>query len=344
MLVSDFDFSLPENLIAQEALKDRAASRLLVMNRQNNKLVDSRIKNLRDFLLPGDLLVINNSKVIKARLFGKRGMGKVECFLLKEIEDRTWEILINPGKKIKPNDLIVCSKDKDQIEIKIRERTKDDTFIAELSTNNKTLEEAIANIGHVPLPPYIKRPNDAVDSLRYQTVYAKNPGSVAAPTAGLHFTDDLFYELESIGVKKVEITLHVGFGTFKPVRAEVVEDHSVDPEAYEISDSAAKAINLAKQEGRRVIAIGTTTTRVLEFVGDASGRIRPGTGVASNYVYPGYKFRIVDGLLTNFHLPKSSLLMLVSAFAGKDRILRAYRHAIDEQYRFYSYGDAMLII
>lgn len=353
MKVSEFDFNLPPELIAQEALPDRTASRLLVVprigeeesNNQSNepKLIQSHVKDLGSFLRSGDLLVVNNSRVLPARLLG----DKVECFLLTRLSENTWQGLIKPGKKIQIGDVITCRKDSWEISVTVQEKLPDGKVVIKLSDplGKLSVDDLLQKVGHMPLPPYIKRPDTLEDKERYQTVYSKSLGSVAAPTAGLHFTPDLIESLKKQGIGFAEVTLHVGYGTFKPVRVENVEEHQVDPEKFEISQETANQINQALSEGRRVIAVGTTTTRVLEYCGNKNnGKITAGPGVADIFIHPGYKFQIISGLMTNFHLPQSSLLMLVCAFAGKENILSAYNYAVENKFRFYSYGDAMLIV
>lgn len=343
MKVSEFNFELPEELIAQEALEDRTASKLLVMDRDTGEITDSVVKDLGSFLRPGDLLVVNNSRVLPARLLGQLNDIKVECFLLKRIDDRTWEGLVKPGKKINSGDVIVCARDNKELRVKVLEKLPDGKVMLSLIGDNP--EDLLQKVGHMPLPPYIKRPDSLTDKERYQTVYSKNLGSVAAPTAGLHFTPELIVNLKSQGIDFTEITLHVGYGTFKPVRVENVEDHVIDPEAYEISPESAEKINQALSEGKRVIAVGTTTTRVLEYSAhNNNGKVKADAGFANLFIYPGYEFQVISGLMTNFHLPESSLLMLVCALGGQENILKAYGHAVSNKYRFYSYGDAMLIV
>ncbi len=345
MNVSEFHFDLPEELIAQEALQDRAASKLLVLNRANGEMVHSQVSDIGQFLKAGDLLVFNNSKVLPARLLGKRESDElaVECFLLKRMDDRTWQALLKPGKKISVNDKLVFEKDGNILHGSVTEKFDDGKTTVAFEGND--VIHTIQMVGHMPLPPYIKRPDTLIDQERYQTVYAKELGSVAAPTAGLHFTDELIAQLKEQGIDHTEVTLHVGYGTFKPVRVEVVEEHEVDEEIFEISQEAAGKINQALAEGRRVIAVGTTTTRTLETsAAQNSGKIAAGLNSSKLFIYPGYKFQIISGLMTNFHLPESSLLMLVAAFAGQDKVLAAYGEAVKNKYRFYSYGDAMLIV
>jgi S-adenosylmethionine:tRNA ribosyltransferase-isomerase len=344
--VSDFDFELPEELIAQQAAP-RGESRLLVMDRATGVVRDSTVAELFNLLQPGDLLVLNNTRVFAARLMGRRvpSGGAVECLLLREEGPGTWTALVHPGQKLKPGARVRFEGTAGAIDGEILDRHFFGRRTIRLEPHGGDLDDLIDALGHIPLPPYIKRADTVADRERYQTVFAAPRGSVAAPTAGLHFTREILDDLVARGVERVEITLHVGYGTFKPVRVEEVEAHQVDPEHYEISTGAADAINRAKAEGRRVIAVGTTTTRALEDNAQRSGGVlAAGAADAELFIHPGYRFMIVDGLFTNFHLPKSSLLMLVSAFAGRERILDAYREAVAQRYRFYSYGDAMLIV
>lgn len=344
MKVSEFNFDLPEELIAQEALADRSASKLLVMDKKTGNLTHSKVSSILEFLKSGDLIVLNNSKVLPARLLGKLNDIPVECFLLKKLEENIWEALIKPGRKVEVGYNIICERNSKKLSLIIKDKLPDGKVIINLQTSDGELTDVLQTVGHVPLPPYIKRPDTNIDTNRYQTVYAKNLGSVAAPTAGLHFTDSLLKGVRDQGVEVAEITLHVGYGTFKPVRVEDVEDHTVDPEVYEISSQAAELINTARKEGRRVIAIGTTTTRALESCAKVHGKIIPVTETADIFIYPPYEFKVISGLMTNFHLPQSSLLFLVAAFAGKEKVLSAYGEAIKNKYRFYSYGDAILIV
>ena len=347
MNVSDFDFSLPQELIAQSPV-ERGRSRLLVLERTTGATTHATVADLPEFLGPGDLLVVNNTRVFPARLLGHRvpSGGVVECLLLGRLDQDRWDALMHPGQKLRPGEHVVFEGASGQLHGAVLERKFYGRRTIRLwAEDGGDVDTAINAIGHVPLPPYIKRPDRADDRERYQTVYARVRGSVAAPTAGLHFTPLLLADLEARGVRRVEITLHVGYGTFKPVRTERVEDHILDPEAFEISSGAAAAVSQAVVDGRRVLAVGTTTTRTLEAAAQAGGgRVAPGTGVTDLFIYPGVAFAVVGGLLTNFHLPRSSLLMLVCAFAGRERLLAAYRQAIERGYRFYSYGDAMLIV
>jgi S-adenosylmethionine:tRNA ribosyltransferase-isomerase len=345
MKLEEFNFDLPEELIAQEALPDRSASRLLVLERATGKITHAHAKDLGNFLRPGDLLVLNNSRVLPARLLGRTHTGVfAECFLLKRLSDSEWEALVRPGKKIEVGNTIFCERDGEKLYAQVKEKLPDGKAVLRL-TGDGDIHELLQRVGHMPLPPYIKRPDTLEDKERYQTVYAAALGSVAAPTAGLHFTQELLSELKGKGIDIAEVTLHVGYGTFKPVRVEDIEDHVVDPEVYEIASAAADKINRALDEGRRVIAVGTTSTRTLEGVAKANGgRIAAGAGTIDLFIYPGFEFKVISGLMTNFHLPASSLMLLVSAFAGREQLLRAYGEAIREKYRFYSYGDATLIV
>jgi S-adenosylmethionine:tRNA ribosyltransferase-isomerase len=356
MDVAQFDFELPDELIAQEPPLERGGSRLLVVDRATGDPAHAMFKDLRDFLRRGDVLVVNDTRVFPARLLGHRvpSGGAVECLLIRQLavhssvgdgESQVWEALVHPGQKLKTGAPVRFESSGIVIQGEILERRFFGRRTVRLHSEEVDLETAIGRIGHSPLPPYIRRDDRQSDHERYQTVYARERGSVAAPTAGLHFTDALLEGLTDAGIEQVRVTLHVGYGTFKPVRAERVEDHVVDPERFTVSEAAADALTRARREGRRIIAVGTTTTRALESLevtGD--GRVQPQSGEATLFIRPGHEFRLVRGLITNFHLPRSSLLMLVAAFAGRDRVMNAYRAAIAARYRFYSYGDAMLII
>ena len=352
MDVADFDFALPDELIAQEPAITRGGARLLVLHRTTGAVEHAMFSDVVDRLRAGDLLVVNNTKVFPARLLGHRvpSGGAVEALLLAggahDGGTSEWEALVHPGQKLKPGARVLFERDGAQIHGEILARHFFGRRTMRLwADDGSDVARAIDRVGHIPLPPYIKREDRASDRERYQTVYARERGSVAAPTAGLHFTPELLEALAARGVARAEVTLHVGYGTFKPVRAERVEDHVVDAETFAVSPEAAAAITRARQEGRRVIAVGTTTVRTLEslVVRDA-GVVEPATGETRLFIHPGYEFRIVDGMITNFHLPKSSLLMLVAAFAGRERLLAAYREAVVRGYHFYSYGDAMLVI
>jgi len=340
MQISEFDYDLPADLIAQTPLEQRDASRMLVLDRERQEWTDSYFSQFTRHLRPNDVVVVNNSRVIPARLIGHReeSGGQVEIFLVREIESEVWEALVRPGARLKQGARAVFGEGR---------------LVAEMLDDPGTelrrvhfhcegsFDETIAEIGSTPLPPYIKRPGGVsnVDRERYQTVYSKQRGAIAAPTAGLHFTPEVLAEVARVA-SLAEITLHVGYGTFEPVRVDDVAEHSVSSEHFEISESAAQTIN----EGGRIIVVGTTTMRALESSTTEDGRVVAGRGVASLTIKPGYRFRIADTLLTNFHLPRSSLLILVSTFAGRDLVLRAYHHAVAQRYRFYSYGDCMLIL
>jgi S-adenosylmethionine:tRNA ribosyltransferase-isomerase len=357
MHIREFDFDLPPELIAQEPPATRGGSRLLYLHRDTGVIEHSRIAALPDLLAPGDLLVVNNTRVFPARLLGRRvpSGGAVECLLIGRLalepgeterpDAQRWEALMHPGQKLKPGARVIF-EGPHAVHGEVRERRFHGRRVVALWTEDGTaIDAAVDAIGHVPLPPYIRRADRPADRERYQTVFARERGSVAAPTAGLHFSPELLAALDARGVERAEVTLHVGYGTFQPVRVEEIEQHRVEPERYEVSAAAAEAIARARGERRRVIAVGTTTTRTLEAVAAANGgRVVAGTGVADLFIYPGHTFRAIDGLITNFHLPQSSLLMLVAAFAGRERVLAAYREAIAHRYRFYSYGDAMLIL
>ena len=344
MKIADFDYELPAELIAQTPLEQRDASRMLMLDRRQGAWVDSSFKEFARYLRPNDVVVVNNSRVIPARLRGHREAsgGQVEIFLVREIEDCIWEALVRPGGRLKKGARAVFGEGR---------------LIAELLDEpgpelrrvrfhcEGPFHEVLADIGSTPLPPYIKRPSGVSndDRERYQTVYSKQRGAIAAPTAGLHFTPEVLDEVTKIA-SLAEVTLHVGYGTFEPVRVDNVAQHSVSSEHYEISESAAQKIDDARANGGRVIVVGTTTMRALESSANERGEVVAGPGVASLTITPGYRFRVADALLTNFHLPRSSLLILVSAFAGSEFVLRAYEHAVSQRYRFYSYGDCMLIL
>jgi len=348
MNVSDFGFDLPAELIAQAPAPDRAESRLLVL-RRGGTVEHTRVSHLADYLHEGDLLVVNDTRVFPARLLGTRvpSGGAVECLLLANLaEPDRWDALVHPGQKLQPGSQMEFRTNAHVLYGEVLDRHFHGRRTIRLWTEGDvSVEDAIDHIGHMPLPPYIKRHDTAQDRERYQTVYARERGSVAAPTAGLHFTPEVLDALNARGVERTAITLHVGYGTFQPVRVDQVEAHTIDSERFSISEAAAGTINRAKQDNRRVVAVGTTTTRALEAAGRAGrGVITPQSGWTDLFIYPGFKFGIVDVLMTNFHLPESSLLMLVCAFGGAREVLDAYREAVAQRYRFYSYGDAMLIL
>ena len=343
MHISDFDYDLPPDLIAQTPLEERDASRMLVLDRREQAWTDSSFKEFTSYLQPNDVVVVNNSRVFPARLTGNRETGgHVEIFLVREIENQIWEALIRPGSRLKQGAKVSFGEGKVIAEI------LDDpgTELRRVRFHCEgSFDELLADIGSTPLPPYIKRPSgaSAKDRERYQTIYSKHRGAIAAPTAGLHFTPEVLAEVAR-NASLAEITLHVGYGTFEPVRVDDVAEHSVSGEHFEISESAAQTINNARANGGRIIVVGTTTMRALEAAANENGEVEPGSSVATLTIKPGHQFRIADALLTNFHLPRSSLLLLVSAFAGRELILSAYGHAVQQRYRFYSYGDCMLIL
>ena len=343
MFVSDFNFHLPEELIAQEPLAERAASRMLCLNRTAGTYNDGMFANLPALLRPDDLLVFNNTRVFPARLYGRRavGEGKIEVLLTRQIsgEPNEWECLVRPGKKVGAGERLYFG---DRLEAEVLARRGFGERRIRFAPVHDFFAD-IEKIGHVPLPPYIVRSDRAEDRDRYQTVFARERGSVAAPTAGLHFTPQILEAIRARGVETVDLTLHVGLGTFQPIRVDRVEDHKLHREHYSISEAAANAINRARREHRRIVAVGTTTVRTLEYAASQSPEIQPGSGEADIFIYPGYEFRVVSAMLTNFHLPQSSLLMLVCAFANKATVLAAYRHAVESKYRFYSYGDCMFV-
>lgn len=354
MLVRDFDFDLPSELIAQEPASDRGEARLLHLPRLAGSVAHTVVSALPSLLRAGDLLVVNNTRVFPARLLGRRvpSGGSVECLLVSRLDPaqdvgpgERWEALMHPGQKLKPGAEVVFDGVA-TLHGEVLDRRFFGRRVIRLWTDEgSSVQDVVDRIGHMPLPPYIKRDDRFSDRDRYQTMFANERGSIAAPTAGLHFTETLVAALRARGASIAEITLHVGYGTFQPVRMAHVEDHRLEPERFEISDAAARAVNEALDQGRRIVAVGTTTARTLEAVAiEHRGRMAPGVGKTDLFIFPGFEFKIVNGLLTNFHLPQSSLLMLVSAFAGRDRVLAAYKEAIRERYRFYSYGDAMLIL
>lgn len=364
VLVSDFDFHLPHELIAQHPPADRAAARMLHLERETGNYRDTTFREFPDLLRRGDLLVMNNTRVLPARLFGhRRGVrsqplsphnpamrdflhGRCELLLTKQLSDdpQTWEALVRPGRKIGVGEQLTFGEGEAALTADVIARGE----FGERTVRFAPVPDFFARLeqlGHMPLPPYIDRPDEKEDREQYQTVYARHPGSVAAPTAGLHFTPETLDRVRARGVEIAEITLHVGLGTFQPVRAEVVEENKLHTERYIIGDDAAEKIARARGEQRRIVAVGTTSVRTLEFAASQSptGEITPQSGEADIFIYPGFQFRIVGAMLTNFHLPKSTLLMLVSAFAGRENVLRAYEHAVAEGYKFFSYGDCMWV-
>ena len=340
MKTSDFYYELPQELIAQDPLPDRSSSRLLVLNRRDGSLCHRSFKDIPDYLNPGDCLVINDTKVIPARLYGHRDQtgGLVEVLLLKRTAADEWECLVRPGKKARPGEKLIFGDGRMKAEVLTVEEEGNRRIRFEYEG---IFEEILDELGEMPLPPYIT--HKLADPTRYQTVYAKNEGSAAAPTAGLHFTQELLEKIAGKGVKIAHVTLHVGLGTFRPVKVEDVEKHHMHSEYYVVERDQAEIINQTKALGGRVICVGTTSCRTIESVAREDGMIEPGSGWTDIFLYPGCRFKTMDALITNFHLPESTLVMLVSAFAGKENIMRAYEEAVKERYRFFSFGDAMLI-
>lgn len=350
MHINDFDYKLPEELIAQKPQKDRDKCRLMVLRRSDNSIEHRHFFDILEYLKEGDCLLLNDSKVIPARLYGiKEGTGaRVEFLLIKRIEDDTWETMVRPGKRLKPGDSVVFSdEDGKKLRADILDYGEDGTRIVKMEYNG-ILMERLEEIGSMPLPPYISRPSNDEDKDDYQTVYCHEEGSVAAPTAGLHFTTELLEKAREKGVKTAFVTLHVGIGTFRPVKCETIEDHHMHFEEYSVSEETAEIVNETVLSGGRVISVGTTSTRTAESAAcfdEKSGKylLKAGSGSTDIFIYPGYEFKIIESLITNFHLPKSTLMMLVSALYDREHILKAYDEAVREEYRFFSYGDAMFI-
>jgi len=343
MLISEYDYDLPAELIAQNPLEKRENSRMLIVNRATENLRDEHFYDFPQFLKKDDVIVLNNTKVFPARIFGTSETGaKIEIFLVQEFENQIWETLARPTRRLTVGKKILFGQN---LSGEVLEKTVDGRVVMRFEAD-RNFDSILEEIGQTPLPPYIKRDGGVSgdDKNRYQTVFAKQRGAIAAPTAGLHFTPEILTEIKNLGVTIVEITLHVGYGTFEPVRVSDLSEHRVLPERCEISRETAQTLNAAKAEKKRIIAIGTTTTRALESSIDENGLVQAGNNLAHLTVTPGYKFKIVGGLLTNFHLPQSSLLVLVSTFAGYNLTIESYKHAVRSRYRFYSYGDCMLII
>jgi len=345
MLLNDFDFLLPDELIAQYPAAQRDASRLLCLDRQSNMVESRQFTDILDYFRSGDVLVINDTKVIPARLLGQKETGgKVEIFLVRrcpvETDTEDWLCLTKSSKPIRVGTIVEFSTD---FSAEVLEETAAPYRRVRFFCSGDFMQK-VDSVGHLPLPPYIKRSDELADRSRYQTVFAREQGAVAAPTAGLHFTESILQQLVTAGVKIVNLTLHVGLGTFLPVRVEDIRQHKMHAELFSIPEKTAVEVNSAAQEGRRVFALGTTSARALETAATADGLLAAGSGDSEIFIYPGYRFKIVDALITNFHLPKSTLLMLVSAFAGRDFILSAYQQAVAERFRFFSYGDCMLIL
>lgn len=340
MNVKDYDYDLPEELIAQDPLEDRSSSRLMVLDRQTGDVEHRHFTDILEYFHPGDCLVINNTKVIPARLFGVKEdtQAKIEVLLLKRKENDIWETLVKPGKKAKPGTKLVFGDG--LLTAEVVDVVEEGNRLIQFHYDG-IFEEILDQLGQMPLPPYIT--HQLKDKNRYQTVYAKYDGSAAAPTAGLHFTKELLQKVKDMGVDIAEVTLHVGLGTFRPVKVDNVLDHHMHSEFYMVSQEAADKINRAKENGHRVIAVGTTSTRTLEAAADENGHLQETSGWTEIFIYPGYQFKVIDALITNFHLPQSTLVMLVSALAGREHVLHAYETAVKEKYRFFSFGDAMLI-
>lgn len=340
MKTSDFDYYLPEELIAQTPVEPRDSSRLLVYDRENDKVYHKHFYDIKSFLKKGDVLVRNNTKVLPARMFAFTPNGaKVEVLLLKRFNLNEWEVLVKPGKKARPGAHLVLNE---ELSLEVLETIEESGSRRVKFTYDGVFEDIIARIGEMPLPPYITE--KLKEQGRYQTVYAKHDGSAAAPTAGLHFTDELLQEIQEMGVEIVDVLLHVGLGTFRPVKSDDILEHHMHSEYYEISEEAAQKINTAKKEGRRIIAVGTTSVRTLESAADENGFVKPVKDNTEIFIYPPYKFKCVDSLITNFHLPKSTLIMLVSSLSTREKTLELYNLAVNDKYRFFSFGDSMFII
>lgn len=350
LTLSDFDYELPTSLIAQQPVLERSRARLLVLHRSTGKIEHRQFSDLPEYLDSGDVLVLNDTKVIKARLFGRKPTGgKVEVLLHKKIEEDQWEVLIKPGGRVREGSEIFLGENGNALRAKVLDAPKQDSGLRRIQFwHDGDLEKMLETIGRVPLPPYIDRPDMEIDRELYQTVFAKKDGAVASPTAGLHFDSLLLEKIKTKGVETLFVTLHVGYGTFQPVAEEKIENHVMHPEAYEVSPESAWKLNQALRNKRRVTACGTTVVRTLETIasGNQGGEmeVKAGCGETALFIYPPCRFKAVDRMITNFHLPKTTLLMLASAFAGHDLLMRAYREAVREEYRFYSYGDAMLIL
>jgi S-adenosylmethionine:tRNA ribosyltransferase-isomerase len=342
--IADFDYELPPDLIAQEPLPERDASRLLVLDRRTGGTSHHAFAELPELLAAGDLVVVNRSRVIPARLLGRRAKGgEAEILLVRDRGEGRWEAMVRPGRHLRPGQRVTIDED---LSVMVESEALDESGRRQvrLLSKRRDIEGALERCGHTPLPPYIRRPDRPADRERYQTVYAREVGSVAAPTAGLHFTAALLTRLRERGVERAEVVLHVGPGTFQPVKAARVEDHRVAPEPYAVPPETAAAVRSTRARGGRVVAVGTTTARTLESAAGSDGTVAAGEGETGLVIVPGHRFRALDALLTNFHLPRSSLLLLVAAFAGREAVLRAYAEAVRLRYRFYSYGDAMLVL
>ncbi len=341
MELKDFYYHLPEELIAQEPIVNREESRLMVVGRNHGTIAHRRFKDIHDYLEDGDCLVLNDTRVMPARLYGSKheSGGKIEFVLLRKIEHDIWEVLVKPGRRARKG--TVFNFGEGQLKSRVVDEVEGGNRIVKFEYDG-VFESVLDRVGIMPLPPYIKK--ELRDKNRYQTVYARKDGSSAAPTAGLHFTVPLLERLKEKGVKVEYLTLHVGLGTFRPVKVNNVKDHQMHSEYYELMPQTAKAINTARESGKKIVAVGTTSCRVLETLAQTDGSVSPSSGWTDIFIYPGYRFKVVDALITNFHLPESTLLMLVSAFAGRENMLNAYNQAIEQRYRFFSFGDAMLIV
>lgn len=340
MKVKDFNFDLPEELIAQHPAEKRDHSRLLVLDRKTGSIEHKIFRDILDYLNPGDCLVLNNTRVLPARLIGHKEdtMGKMEFLLLKRIDKNRWETLVKPGKRAKIGSKFVFGNG--ELRAEVKDIGEDGSRIVEFQYEG-IFEEVLDKLGEMPLPPYITEKLEEKE--RYQTVYSKEPGSAAAPTAGLHFTEELLSEIKAKGINVAFVTLHVGLGTFRPVKAETIEEHHMHSEYYTMSKETAEIINKTKENGNRVIGVGTTSCRTIESIADENGKVRECSGWTEIFIFPGYKFKVLDALITNFHLPESTLIMLVSALAGQENIMNAYKTAVEDKYRFFSFGDAMFI-
>jgi len=342
--IDAFDYELPRDLIAQEPLPERDASRLMVLDRGSGAIAHRTFRDLPDLLAPGDLLVVNRSRVFPARLLGRRsGGGRAEILLVRPLGGDDWDALVRPGRRLRVGDVVQVGDDL-SVEVASGSLGVDGGRRVRLAAQSGNVADAIRRLGHTPLPPYVERADRAEDRDRYQTIYAREEGSVAAPTAGLHFTAALLERLRARGIERAEVVLHVGPGTFRPVKARRVEDHRVDAEPFVVPSETVAAVRSARALGARIVAVGTTTVRTLESAARDDRNVDAGARTTDSVILPGFRFRVVDALVTNFHLPRSSLLLLVSAFAGRERVLCAYAEAIRQRYRFYSYGDAMLVL
>ncbi len=344
MNINDFDYDLPNELIAQHPADKRDYSRLLIVDRKTGNIQHRHFYDLLDYITPGDCLIMNNSKVIPARLFGiKEATGaRVEFLLVKRIKNDIWEAMVRPGKKLHVGDRVSFAED-GSLSAEILEHNEGGTRIVRFK-HEENFSDILDRIGKIPLPPYIERDSDDEDKIRYQTVYCKQEGSVAAPTAGLHFTEELLQKITQKGVKIAYVTLHVGIGTFRPVKCDQIEEHKMHFEEYEIDEENASIINETKKSGGRIISVGTTSARTVESSAGEKGMVQAGHGKTDIFIYPGYQFKVIDSLITNFHLPKSTLLMLISALYNREKIIEVYQEAVEHEYRFFSYGDAMFII